>query len=102
MHGRVTVDNMSNAEESTSANSIKAFKHQSVEATTTALVPSQPGPEKASALPVILARQWALDWSLKVVRRIGRSVSIHEISCCLLLIAFLLAPALPLLCSLLS
>ena len=65
---------------------LNAFKLQSVEATTTARVPSQPGPEKASALSVILARQWALDWALKVIRQIGRSVSIHEISYCLLLL----------------
>ena len=58
---------------------------QSVEASTTARVPSQPGPEKASVLSVILERHWALDWALKVVRQVGRSVSLHEVSYCLLL-----------------
>ena len=65
---------------------LKAFRFQSVEATTTAHVPSQPGPGKASALSVILARRWALDWALQVMRQIGRSVSFHEISCGLLLL----------------
>ena len=69
---------------------------ESIEAITLARVPSQPGPEKASALSlsVILARHWAL----QVVRQVGRSLFLHEISYCLLLIAL----ALPLLCSLLS
>ena len=64
----------------------KAFKLHSVEPTTAAHVPSQPDPEKASALPVILARHWALEWAPTVVRQIGRSVRIHEISHCVLLL----------------
>ena len=45
-----------------------------------ASVQSPPGPDKASALSVILARHWAL----KVVRQVRRSVNLHEISHCLL------------------
>ena len=33
---------------------------------------------------VILARYWALDWGLKIVRQIGRSISPREVSKCLL------------------
>ena len=40
-----------------------------------ARVQSQPGPEKTSALSVIIARHWAL----KVIRQVGQSVSLHEI-----------------------
>ena len=42
--------------------------------------------QRLLSLSVILARQWALDWALKVVRQIGRSVRIHKISYCLLLL----------------
>ena len=39
---------------------LKEFKLQSVEATAMARVQAQHGPEKSSALSVILARHWAL------------------------------------------
>ena len=39
---------------------LKAFELQSVEATAMACLQAQDGPEKASALSVILARHWAL------------------------------------------
>ena len=107
VHGRVMVVNMYEIQHSSSRASctlsmqdsrvkrgrkhvcqLKAFRIQSVEATTTARVPSQPGPEKSvcslchpraslgSALGSKVARQ-SPTW---------RSVSIHKISYCLLLL----------------
>ena len=55
---------------------------QSVEAVTMARVQSQPSPVKASAISLCHPRHWAL----KVIRQELRSVSLHEISHCLLLL----------------
>ena len=97
MHGRVSVDNMYEFQHSFLSGRLHLLMQDSrakrgrkhvcqLKAFKLAHDPSQPGPEKASAFPVILARLWALDWALKVVRQIGRSVSIHEMSHCLLLL----------------